>query len=89
MAGILDAQHLTRAGTGCPNLALWCRNKSPGRSTGEGPGLPDPQRASRATLGWRRGRRGRTVTKERPERVPRGGAGAQSFWPGAGPRLFP
>ena len=22
MAGILDAQHVTRAGTGCPNLAL-------------------------------------------------------------------
>lgn len=85
-AGILDAQHLTRLARDAHIWRLSAEISHPEGARGRGPGLPNPQRASRATLGWRCGRRGRSVTTARLEAVPLGGTGAQSFrrrWPRA------
>lgn len=95
MAGISKAQSLTQLGTGRPNLASPRRNKSWGRSTWGAPraawalaaGLLDSC-SLRGILGWRRQKRGWTVTKERLGAGPSWGVVAQSVPPGFGPRLF-
>lgn len=87
-AGILDAQHLTRLARDAHIWRLSAEISHPEGARGRGPGLPNPQRASRATLGWRCGRRGRSVTTARLEAVPLGGTGAQSFRQALAPGYF-